>query len=76
MTHPGRRAYTVRGYTRRGVRRIPMPMTNLSIARDMARKWLARIGVEVEDDFGRDVVPMRVHSYADRLVRWAEERVR
>jgi hypothetical protein len=73
--HPGRAAYTALGHTRR-VRAVPAPHANLAEARHFACKWLARIGHELDDDFGRARVPFRVHSAAHRLVRWAETRSR
>ncbi len=54
---------------------IPAPVANHRAACALARKWLARIGYDHVDDFGRGVVPMRVHTGCDRLVRWAESRV-
>jgi hypothetical protein len=79
VKHPSlpSRAYTSRGYTTRArgyTRHVPAPRTNLEVARRFARQWLSRIGREHVDDFGRGVVPMRVHSGAYRLVRWAESR--
>jgi len=65
-----RAAYTARGRTRR-VRGIPSPVANYRAAQSFAWKWLTAIGTELEDDFGRERVPERVHAAVDRLVQWA-----
>ncbi len=78
--HPGRDAYTARGYTRppRAIvygsfAFVPAPADNVRVARAFARVWLERIGLDY--GWGRGAVPMRMHTNADRLVQWARSRV-
>jgi hypothetical protein len=55
--------------------RIPAPVANLRRARRFASKWIAVVGTELNDDFGRSFVPPQTRMNAGRLVRWAEGRL-